>query len=40
MKTYQLWIDGKPEDPAKGEWIDTVNPYTGRVLGKDSSRDR
>lgn len=29
MKTYQHWIDGKPEDPTNGEWIDTVNPYTG-----------
>jgi aldehyde dehydrogenase (NAD+) len=45
MKKYQLWIDGKPEDPAKGEWIDTVNPYTGepwakipRGTAEDSSR--
>ena len=45
MKKYQLWIDGKPEDPAMGEWIDTVNPYTGepwakipRGTAEDSSR--
>lgn len=45
MKLYQLWIDGKPEDPANGEWIDTVNPYTGetwaripRGTAKDSAR--
>ncbi|MFM0554669.1 aldehyde dehydrogenase [Paraburkholderia sediminicola] len=29
MKKYQLWIDGKPENPATGEWVDTVNPYSG-----------
>lgn len=34
MKTYQLWIDGKPEDPAKGQWIDTVDPYTGEPWAK------
>lgn len=34
MKKYQLWIDGKPEDPANGEWIDTVNPYTGETWAK------
>ena len=34
MKTYQLWIDGKPEDPANGEWIDTVNPYTDEPWAK------
>src|SRR3954447_24913170 len=45
MKKYQLWIDGKPQDPAKGEWIDTVNPYTGdawaripRGTAEDSAR--
>ena len=45
MKTYQLWINGKHEDPAKGEWIDTVNPYTGepwaripRGTAEDSAR--
>ena len=45
MKKYQLWIDGQPEDPAMGEWIDTVNPYTGKPWAKiprgtaeDSSR--
>ncbi|MDR5798117.1 aldehyde dehydrogenase [Caballeronia sp. LZ008] len=31
MKKYQLWIDGKPGDPSNGQWIDTVNPYTGEV---------
>jgi aldehyde dehydrogenase (NAD+) len=34
VKTYQLWIDGKPEDPAKGQWIDTVDPYTGEPWAK------
>ena len=34
MKDYQLWIDGKPEDPANGEWIDTVNPYTGETWAR------
>lgn len=31
MTKYQLWIDGKPQDPFNGQWIDTVNPYTGEV---------
>lgn len=34
MKLYRLWIDGKPEDPANGEWIDTVNPYTGETWAR------
>jgi acyl-CoA reductase-like NAD-dependent aldehyde dehydrogenase len=31
---YELWIDGKPEDPANGEWIDTINPYTGETWAR------
>jgi aldehyde dehydrogenase (NAD+) len=34
MKTYQLWIDGKPEDPTDGQWIDTINPFTGEVWAR------
>lgn len=34
MMKYQLWIDGKPEDPVNGEWIDTVNPYTGEAWAR------
>jgi len=45
MKKYQLWIDGKVENPANGEWLDTVNPYSGepwaqipRGTAEDSAR--
>jgi aldehyde dehydrogenase (NAD+) len=45
MKKYQLWIDGKPENPATGEWVDTINPYSGepwaqipRGTAEDSAR--
>jgi aldehyde dehydrogenase (NAD+) len=45
MKKYQLWIDGKAENPARGEWIDTFNPYSGepwaqipRGTAEDSAR--
>jgi (Z)-2-((N-methylformamido)methylene)-5-hydroxybutyrolactone dehydrogenase len=34
MQTYQLWIDGKPQDPMSGEWIETANPYTGETWAK------
>lgn len=34
MKKYQLWIDGKAEDPANRQWIDTINPYTGETWAK------
>jgi aldehyde dehydrogenase (NAD+) len=29
--TYDLYIDGRPEKPASGEYFDTDNPYTGEV---------
>lgn len=28
MKKYQMYIGGKWEDPASGEWFETMNPYT------------
>ena len=31
MKKYQMYIGGKWEDPASGEWFDTQNPYTGET---------
>lgn len=34
MKTYQLWIDGKHVDPTDGQWIDTINPFTGEVWAR------
>ena len=34
MKTYQHFINGEYTDPARGEWMDTVNPYTGEVWAK------
>jgi aldehyde dehydrogenase (NAD+) len=34
MKEYQLWIDGKPENPTSGQWIETINPYTGEAWAR------
>ncbi len=34
MKHYQLFINGEHVDPVKGEWLDTVNPYTGQVWAR------
>ena len=31
MKRYQQYIDGQWCDPQGGEWIETVNPYSGEV---------
>lgn len=28
MKKYQMYIGGKWENPASGEWFETLNPYT------------
>ena len=28
MKKHQMYIAGKWEDPASGEWFETLNPYT------------
>ena len=30
MKTYQHFIDGKYVDPQGGEWMDSLDPYTGK----------
>lgn len=34
MKIYQHWIDGTYVDPKSGEWLDTVNPYSGEPWAK------
>ncbi len=34
MKTYQHFIDGQYVDPLGGEWIDTVNPYSGEAWAR------
>jgi len=34
VKTYQHFIDGQYVDPLGGEWIDTVNPYTGQAWAR------
>ncbi|MFT4066772.1 aldehyde dehydrogenase [Paraburkholderia sp.] len=34
MKQYQLWIDGEFKAPITGQWIDTVNPYTGEAWAR------
>jgi len=31
VQRYQLYIDGEWQDPAGGEWLDTVNPYSGET---------
>ena len=31
LKKYQLFIDGDWRDPQSGQWLDTLNPYTGEV---------
>ena len=31
---YGLFIDGNYVDPAGGEWLDTVNPYSGEAWAK------
>jgi acyl-CoA reductase-like NAD-dependent aldehyde dehydrogenase len=31
MQKYQMYIDGAWREPESGEWIDSVNPYTGEV---------
>jgi aldehyde dehydrogenase (NAD+) len=34
MKTYQLYIGGSWSEPSTGQWLDTVNPYTGEIWAK------
>ena len=34
MRKYQLYIDGAWSDPLSQEWIETVNPYTGKVWAR------
>ena len=34
MKVYDLYIDGSPHKPASGEYIDSDNPYTGKVWAR------
>ncbi|MFA7506413.1 MAG: aldehyde dehydrogenase [Burkholderiaceae bacterium] len=34
MKTYQHFIGGQYVDPLGGEWIDTVNPYSGEAWAR------
>ncbi len=34
MQKYQLYIDGAWSDPLTGEWIDSVNPYTGNAWAR------
>ena len=34
MRTYGQFIGGEYVDPANGEWIDSVNPYTGEPWAK------
>jgi (Z)-2-((N-methylformamido)methylene)-5-hydroxybutyrolactone dehydrogenase len=34
MQRYQMYIDGRFENPASGQWFDSFNPYTGEVWGQ------
>lgn len=34
MKNYQHFIDGQYVDPASGQWMDSLNPYTGEVWAR------
>lgn len=34
MNTYQHWINGAHEAPASGEWLDTVDPYSGEAWAR------
>jgi (Z)-2-((N-methylformamido)methylene)-5-hydroxybutyrolactone dehydrogenase len=34
MKTYQHWINGAHVDPAGGEWLDSLDPYSNEVWAK------
>lgn len=42
MKTYNHFINNQYVEPAEGEWMDTINPYTGEAwarVPKGSSKD-
>ncbi|MCY1254156.1 NAD/NADP-dependent betaine aldehyde dehydrogenase [compost metagenome] len=42
MKTYNHFINNRYVEPAEGEWMDTINPYTGEAwarVPKGSSKD-
>ena len=34
MKTYQHWINGESVRPARGEWLDSIDPYQGDVWAR------
>ncbi len=34
MERYQLFINGRWEDPHSGEWFDTNEPFSGNVWAK------
>jgi aldehyde dehydrogenase (NAD+) len=34
MKTYNQYIDGQYVEPIGQQWMDTINPYTGKVWAK------
>lgn len=39
MKRYAMMIDGNWEEPASGQWIDSVEPYSGDVFAQISRGD-
>jgi (Z)-2-((N-methylformamido)methylene)-5-hydroxybutyrolactone dehydrogenase len=34
MKSYELWIGGRRQEPASGQYFDTDNPYTGQTWAR------
>ena len=34
MKSYALWIGGRWQEPASGQYFETDNPYTGQVWAR------
>lgn len=40
MQTYSNWIDGRYVPPHGGQWIDTVNPYSGKVWARIPRGDK
>jgi aldehyde dehydrogenase (NAD+) len=31
MKSYELWVGGRQQKPASGQYFETDNPYTGQA---------
>jgi aldehyde dehydrogenase (NAD+) len=40
MKTYQHWINGAPVAPASGQWLDSVDPFSGEAWARIPSGNK